>query len=52
MTALFGLAVLVGIVVLLLLLDWGALTWGAESRPGFGGDDSLLAGTQDVRRWI
>ncbi len=34
------LATLGAIVVVLLLLGWGAATAGADSRPGFGEDES------------
>jgi hypothetical protein len=38
MAAMFDLAALGAIVVVLLLVGWGAATAGAETRPGFSGE--------------
>ena len=38
MAAMFDPAVLGAIVVVVLLIGWGAITAGVESRPGFNGE--------------
>ena len=40
MAALFDLAVLATVVVIFLLLGIGAVSAGADTRPGFGEDDN------------
>jgi hypothetical protein len=38
MALMFDLAALGAIVVVLLLIGWGAVTAGVETRPGFNGE--------------